>query len=261
MYIKINNQIIYFEFYQGVNQKPLKPVLVFLHGWQRSHRDFDIIAQNFNKIGFSTLLIDLPGFGKSNLPQFAWTIEDYADFLSDFFQKISKSSRFLQKNLSYILIGHSFGGRVVIKFAAKYPIMVKKIILIASGGVRHKSLKIISLKYLSKIGKFFLKTLKLSKLSQALQTKFSSPDYLALSGIMKQIFLNVINEDLILEANKIKCPTLIIWGENDEELPLQDALILGKAISNSSVKILKNAGHFVFLEKPEDFFNILKKFI
>ncbi len=261
MYIKINNQIIYFKFYQGVNQKPLKPILVFLHGWQRSHQDFDIIAQNFNKIGFSTLLIDLPGFGKSNLPQFAWTIEDYADFLSDFLQKISKSSRFLQEHLSYILIGHSFGGRVVIKFAAKYPTMVKKMVLIASGGVKHKSLKIVLLRYLAKIMKFFLKTLRLSKLSQALQAMFSSPDYLALSGVMKQIFLNAINEDLTLQANKIKCPTLIIWGENDEELSPQDAFILGRTISDSSVKILENAGHFVFLEKSEDFFNILRKFI
>lgn len=260
MKIRINNQIVNFEFYQALAKESIKPILVFLHGWQRSFRDFEIIAQELNKRGWPILLVDLPGFGGSSLPDFGWRVENYADFLKAFLEHFRK---FLASSFSTssIIIGHSFGGRVAIKFASKYPEKVKKLVLVASGGIKHKTFKSIALKYFAKIVKNFLKIFKLSRLSEHLREKFSSPDYLQASGVMKEVFLNSINEDLTNDAKKIQAPALIIWGEDDQELPVQDAFILQKTIKQSRVEIFDNAGHFMFLEKQQDFLKILTKFI
>lgn len=274
MKIRINNQIVNFEFYQTSVRGNIRPILVFLHGWQRSLRDFEVIAQELNKSDWPILLVDLPGFGGSSLPNFGWHIENYVDFLKAFLEQfrisfrnfgntISENRKFLASGFSTssIIIGHSFGGRVAIKFASKYPDKVKKLVLIASGGIRHKTFKSIALKYFAKIVKNFLKIFRLSRLSEHLREKFSSPDYLQASGIMKEVFLNSISEDLTNDAKKIQAPTLIIWGEDDEELPVQDAFILQKTIKQSRVEIFDRAGHFMFLEKQQDFLKILTEFI
>lgn len=261
MNTKINNQIVNFEFYKAPDGKITKPILVFLHGWQRTYQDFDIVAKDLNRRGWSILLVDLPGFGKSSVPKFGWRIGNYADFLQNLLIRFKLSAPEINQWFPIIIIGHSFGGRVAIKLAAKYPEMVKKIVLISSGGIKHKSFKIIALKYLAKTVKIFLKILRLSKVSESLRQKFSSSDYLEATGIMREVFLNAVNEDLTQDAKKITAPTLIIWGEDDEELPPQDALILQKEIKYSHIEIFENAGHFVFLDNPQKFQNTLIEFV
>lgn len=187
--------------------------IIFLHGWGLDKNSFNNLAEqlpNYNKI-----LIDLPGFGKTELPKRPWGTLDYA--------KHVVVSLLEQRN--NIIIGYSFGGRIAIKIAANYPELVDKLILIASAGLRKK----FSLKRL--IRKIFKK---------------SSQDYKN-AGALKPILSKVVREDLIKDLKKIKCETLILAAENDTETPLWTAKKMHKLVKNNKLIILPGIGHYDIL--------------
>ena len=66
---------------------------------------------------------------------------------------------------------------------------------------------------------------------------------------MQNILVKVVNEDLKNEMPKIKAPTLLMWGENDTATPVRDANIMEKLIKGSGLVILKNSGHYSFIDK------------
>ena len=92
-----------------------------------------------------------------------------------------------------------------------------------------------------------------------------SADYRAASPLMRQILVNVVNEDLTDLLPKIKQETLLIWGTNDTATPIADAHIFEKEISAAGTDVglaeIKNAGHYSFLEQPVVFANIIKSFL
>ena len=71
----------------------------------------------------------------------------------------------------------------------------------------------------------------------------------------------VVNEDLSYDAKFITKPTIIVWGNKDKETKIFMAKKLHRLIISSSLYILKNSGHFSFLDKPQEFLIILDTFI
>jgi pimeloyl-ACP methyl ester carboxylesterase len=82
----------------------------------------------------------------------------------------------------------------------------------------------------------------------AIVRRIASTDYLN-AGPLRATFVAIVNEDLRPALPAIECPTLLVWGENDEDTPLADARIMEKQIPNSSLLVLKNAGHFSYLDQ------------
>ena len=78
---------------------------------------------------------------------------------------------------------------------------------------------------------------------------------------MRPTFLSVINEDLTEDMKKIKIPTLIIWGEDDDITPIEFGKRMNSLIPNSKFLILPRAGHFSFLDQPDEFVGQLTLFI
>jgi len=58
----------------------------------------------------------------------------------------------------------------------------------------------------------------------------------------------------------IKSPTLIVWGENDKITPLDEGKLIARTIPGAKIEIIKNTGHFPFLEKPEEFIRLIREF-
>ena len=148
------------------------------------------------------------------------------------------------------LVGHSFGGRVAIYIAAKYPEKVEKLVLVDSAGIKPRRgikyrLKILLHKILKKFGK----GLKGSK------------DYRALSSVMKKTFQNVVNYDETYLLSDITADTAIFWGDKDKDTPLYMARKLNKKIKSSHLFLLTNAGHFSYLDNSGYFLKILSAFI
>jgi pimeloyl-ACP methyl ester carboxylesterase len=233
------------------------PVALLLHGWAADAKSFAGLAAHLQK-DFRVIRLDLPGFGGSERPKTDWQIADYAQFVHDFTQKIEL------QNIA-LLVGHSFGGRICIKVVASGLLVPKQLVLLGSGGIKHSNDARNQLyKAIAKTGKAVTTLPGLrqfqSRLKRALYKSAGSTDYIT-AGPMKQIFLNSINEDLRTDAAKITVPSLLIWGENDDQTPPADGEILASAIPHSQFHVVANAGHYVQLDAAPEVAKIIDGFI
>ena len=216
--------------------------VVFIPGW---NSPADIFS---NQIKIDNLLaVNLPGFFGSEKPQTVWGTSEYALFLRELLNKLSVKDP--------ILIGHSFGGAVVLRYASNQP--VKKLILIGAAIVRSKTSKTIFYYIGAKILKTLLPCLA-KKLRKSFYNKIGSLDYLE-SGQMSDIYQKVIREDSQDYLKDIQnIPATLIWGENDLATPLEQAYLIKKQLPNSHFFILAHAGHYCFLDNKKEFDDILK---
>lgn len=234
-------------YYQSSTFEP-KGALVFLHGWQSQALHLKSIFENLDNY----IAIDLPGFGLSEQPKAAWAATEYAAFLEELLRKLDVSEP--------TLIGHSFGGSVLIKYLSNGG-QAKKIILIDASGVRIQTPKKIFFKLLTKSMSIFTRILPAST-TQMLRKRFysaiNSSDYLE-AGNLKESYLRIISEDLQTDMQKVDAPTTLIWGSDDRDVPLTYAKIMNDKISNSKLYAIPEAGHFPFIDQPNKFKEIFSK--
>ena len=278
----------------NINYKTIgdgKIPIVLLHGWGVSSDKYTELIKILYSIlntQYSILILDLPGFGKSDEPKENWNLDDYVEFVDEFIKKASRKSGFelvkdLLKNLNLnrglasvatgakplqksILIGHSFGGRIAIKYTAKYPEKIDKLILTGAAGIKHKltaKQKIFFI--LAKTGKtiFSLPIINnLEKYARKFLYKVArEKDYYQASLRMKETMKNVLDEDLTDYLDKIKNPALLVWGREDKTTPLTDGKIMNEKIENSKLVVVNNANHSLPYQKAEKFVKIAEKFI
>lgn len=218
-------------------------VLVFLHGWGSESLHFRKTLEKLD----SFIAIDLPGFGGSEIPKTPWSLDDYAIFVGDFLEKLAIKNP--------VIAGHSFGGSIGIKYCALGN-KVKKLILIGSAGIRKKNIKKYIYFVIAKTFKFIFYLPGVRKLRNFIRRWFykaiDSEDYIDV-GALKDIYLNVASEDLTQDLKKIILPTVLIWGENDKDTPVNNGKMMHQLIKNSQLYIVSQAGHYVFLDNEKDF--------
>ena len=218
--------------------------IVLLHGWGQNIEMMRPIGDNFQD-RFRITILDFPGFGESEEPKEAWKIEDYELMLEEFLKKVNVKKP--------IVIGHSFGGRVAIRYSARNPI--SKLVLFGSPCIRIQEELSLGVKILKK-----LKTLPgLNDLGEYMKKFIGSRDYKAASPIMRQTLVNVVNEDLSKFAREIEEPTLLIWGTNDTEAPLNEAKELEKIMLDAALITLPGT-HYAYLENLPRVVTILDNF-
>lgn len=214
--------------------------ILIIHGWGADKSKFKLLGQKLAFLGWHVVALDLPGFGQTPPPERIFNITDYANLVGEFAQE-------LFDNKSYILFGHSFGGRVAIKLTIVDKNIKGLILCSSSGIIRGNFLKRYFLLVLAKIGNF----LRLGKLWKKLLYKLAREhDYEKTSGIVRAIFRQIIREDLKPILPQIKVPTLILWGEKDKLTPLKGAYIAQKLIKRSIVSTFANIGHALPYRKP-----------
>lgn len=235
-----------------------KPLLL-LHGWMACIEAMAPIYQFFSK-NRKVVVLDFPGQGgKSGALTEVWGVPEYSEMVHSFMKNIGIEGA--------DVIGHSFGGRVIIYLASKYESLFDKIILTDAAGVRPKrnlknKLKVLSFKLSKCLLKMFTSKDKYEEKVNKLRVKYSSSDYSKLgSDIMRETFKNVINLDLTNNLDKIVRPTLLIWGENDNDTPLYMAKIMEKKIKDSGLVVLQNAGHFSYLDSTMQYLKIAEVFL
>lgn len=245
--IIINNLLInYYQIGQG------RKHVLFLHGWRSNGSVWSQITQKLQDEDLSLYALDLPSFGESPQAKKDLTLGDYTGVVKDFIGK---------KALGKVtIVGHSFGGRIGIKLAASYPEIVEKLVLVDSAGINLNRQKISFTKFVSKFFKPFFQPKFMQGLRKKIYEKLGAEDYLA-TPELKNTFLNIINEDLTENLAKINQPTLLIWGANDKETPLEVEKDMRQRIANSQEVILDGAGHFSFMDKPDSFCAAIKTFI
>ena len=241
MKINIKNiDVNYIQYGKG------KKNIVLLHGWGQNIQMMDPIGKRLENHATITI-IDLPGHGESSEPSVALTIYDYCDVVKELLDKL--------KIKKPILIGHSFGGRISICYAAKYG--AEKLILLGAPCIR-KNTKV-SAK--TKVLKGLKKVPGLNKLEGFAKKHMGSRDYRAASPVMREILVNTVNEDLSDCAKKIDCPTLLIWGDADTEAPLEEAQELEKIMKDAGLIVYEGGTHYAYLEFINPVCNVIKTFI
>lgn len=248
--IVLDNLLV--NYYVTENPSEAAATVVFLHGWRSNSRIWEPIYQNLQGRGFALYGLDLPGFGGSAAPTDPWTLRNYAALVSRFIERLEL------KNVC--LVGHSFGGRVAVKTAAESPQVLEKLVLVDSGGFRPHVVRRGIVMFLAKFLKPAFALPLLRRLRPFVYHILGADDYLA-TPELKSTFLNVINENVENVAAQVSQPTLIVWGEKDEETPLSFAQALHQKIPHSNIQIFATAGHFSFLDEPEEFSELLIKFI
>lgn len=221
-------------------------VVVLLHGWGASLATFDELSKNL-ATRFRVIRFDFPGFGASPKPADSWGVGEYATLLGALIKKLKIDD-------VYAVIGHSFGGRVIIKGKDMGVLKPEKVVLIGSAGVKpERTARKALFGVVAKSGKALTAIPGLKALRPALRKRLygvaGSTDYLAAQN-MRQIFLNTINEDLLPLVHSITQPALLIWGEDDHETPVGDAQKIVKELSDARLMVIPGAGHFVYLDDP-----------
>lgn len=239
MKIKINDvNVNYIQYGEGKD-------ILLLHGWGQNIEMMKPIGDNLcNR--FRITILDFPGFGESDEPSSAWTIGDYSNMLEIFIKKLE-----IKKP---IIMGHSFGGRVAIRYSAHNSI--EKLVLFGSPCIRIEKKLPLSVRILKAIKKLP----GLDQLGEYMKKYIGSRDYKAASPVMRQTLVNVVNADLSMYAKNIEEPTLLIWGENDEEAPLEEAKMLEGIMVDAGLIILPGT-HYAYLENLPRVVSILDNFI
>ena len=231
---------------------------VMLQGWGTNLAVYDVVAASIRE-EYTFIQFDFPGFGGSDEPREPWNVDAYADFFCKFLEKLGV------KRAS--LIGHSYGGRVIIKLAARdnLPFEIEKIVLIDSAGILPKKslikkIKIGKYKILKKVFGFGWVSFLFPELIEDWKNRQGSEDYKNATPIMRQCLVMAVNEDLTELLPRIRQDTLLSWGNMDTATPLGDAKIMEAKIPGAGLAVLEGTGHFSFLEKPMVFNNIMKSY-
>ncbi|MCK5413494.1 MAG: alpha/beta hydrolase [Candidatus Pacebacteria bacterium] len=246
-----------------------------------------------NNSPYKIIIPDLPGFGKSDEPDENWNLDNYVEFTDKFIKSVTQARGFeLLKNIikksnikdlmnggfssisdtkteekkKVILVGHSFGGRIAIKYAVKYPDKIEKLVLTGAAGIKHSLSRKQKILYVAtKTGKtiFSLPVInKFQKYAEKFLYKIiREKDYRKASLRMKEIMKKVLAEDLTPILEKIKTTTLLLWGRLDNSTPLSDGKLMNEKIENSELVIFDDANHSLPYQKPEEFTKDIIKFI
>ncbi|MFC1663938.1 alpha/beta fold hydrolase [Patescibacteria group bacterium] len=232
----------------------MKNILI-LHGWGSSKKKWQKVKEILSGHGLKVVIPDFPGFGENPSSSQPWSVDDYVEWVRIFCEK---------ENLSqFFLLGHSFGGRIAIKFAVKYPEKISGLILCGAPAIKDE----LEIKYLlaKALAKFFpkLSFLPFYQFFRKIFYKYflRKTDYLKLEGIMKETYKKVIAEDLVLYLPQIKTKTLILWGKKDNFVSVKLAFLIEDKIPNSKLMIFPKVGHNLHSEAPEKLSETLLKFL
>lgn len=232
--------------------------LIILHGWNLAGKRFDPLAVELKKLGYRIFAPDFPGFGAEPAPDTAWHVADYANFLNSYIKKHS-----IKKP---VLVGHSFGGRVALKFTELYPAMVKKLVLTGTPGFSPiPSRKLRFFLVISKIGGFIflLPGLKLvaDRARKWLYYIAGAREFLRAEGSMRQTFKYIVSDDLVSAMSSVRVPCMLVWGELDSIVPVAIAKRMETQISGATLTVIPGADHGVPFRQAKQFAAEISKFL
>lgn len=229
--------------------------VVLLHGWGDRAVGLKTIQAELAKT-FQVIALDLPGFGKTTAPKTAWGLTDYATFVAHFLEKIDAGK-------VYALLGHSNGGGIAIRGLSQYILSADKLVLLASAGIRgtyntrNKALRLVV-----KAGKLLTFPLPKSFKKQLRRKVYATvgSDMLAAERL-QDTFKKIVADDVQQDATALQQPTLLVYGEDDLQTPIQYGELFHELIGGSTLEVLPGAGHFVYLDRPEATMKAIKEFL
>lgn len=181
------------------------PRVVALHGWGRDGTDFQTIVS-----GLDAVSIHLPGFGPAPAPDDVWGTEQYAELVADAIAAYAP----------VVILGHSFGGRIAVRLAARRPELVRGLVLTGAPLVRLAAPAAPPLSY--RAARWANRAGLLSdERMDALRDRRGSADYRAAQGVMRGILVKTVGENYDDDLATLTCPVRMVWGEYDTAAPTE----------------------------------------
>ena len=248
------------------------PALVLLHGFASSTLVWSKVFLRLVAAGFHVIAVDMLGFGYSGKPRNGeYTIAGQASLLIGLLDRLNIKRA--------TLVGSSYGGAVATTCALDYPQRVKKLVLIGTVSnnrpLTYKLMRVFSSPVFGDvvspllIGSRRLLRRRMKRVYDrhewVLDERRVEARHLPLraSGTQRAIIRTVRGWDaerISRDAHLIRQPTLLIWGENDQEIPLADGERLHEQIPESRLIVFRNCGHIPHEEYPEAFTNVVADF-
>lgn len=228
-----------------------EPALV-LHGWGGRIESMAPVIDCLSD-RFAVTAVDLPGFGESPVPSGVWGTADYAEFVSDLCKE-----RGIERSR---IVAHSFGAKVSIYACATHPELGAKLVLTGSSGLTSApSAKVRAKRAISKTARFAGRFGKPGeRLRTAVYSRIASKDYQD-AGPMRATFVKVVNEDVGHMLPRVAVPTLLIWGTEDDAVPVAHARRMEQEIPDAGLVLFEGAGHFAYLDESARFCRVVRHF-
>ena len=220
--------------------------IVFIPGWKSPVDLFCGVMGDTSNL----LAINLPGWGGSEKPKETRGLFEYSKLVKEVLLKLNVKTP--------ILIGHSVGGAIAVEYLNNGG-QAKKLILIGGAIIRERMGRSQRLFIAAKVFRFLFPFVN-KKMRQRLAGKTLSPDYLE-AGEMVSIYKRLISEDRQVAFSKLDLPITLIWGRDDDATPHNYAERLKNLNSHASLEVISGAGHYCFLDKPNEFRKIISKFL
>ena len=232
-----------------------EPVLL-LHGWGVTSQSLAGVQEMLGDT-HRTVAVDLPGFGWSERPPTAWGTAEYARHVVGLMDALGMARA--------TVLGHSFGGRVAIRMAVEHAPRVARLVLVASAGIRpprgvRTRMRVRAVKLARALFSLPVWGRLGPRLIERLTERVGSRDYRA-AGAMRPTLVKLVNEDLAPLLPAIQAPTLILWGDRDQEVPRSAMERMAGAIPGARMLVFPGAGHFPFQDAPEAFARELRTFM
>ncbi len=247
--------------------------LVFVHGlsgsWQNWLENIPRFARHHRVIA-----LDLPGFGASPMPDWDVTIANYGRFVDAFCSELNLHAS--------TLVGNSMGGFITAEVAIREPDWVHKLVLVSAAGVssvrvrrepaeavarmaraatpraldsRLRAMRRPRLRWLAFRGLFFDPLgMRSELLWEFYKNGSDAPAFLP-------ALRNLLGYDILDRLEKVRVPTLIVWGRNDRVIPSNDAPEYAQHVPDSRLVIFDRCGHCPMAERPARFNRLLDQFI
>lgn len=245
--------------------------LILIHGTGASLHTWEDCVNSL-KDSFRIITLDLPAYGLTGPnPDRVYSQEFYVKFIHEFLTSIQVDK--------CIIGGNSLGGAIAWNYAHQYPEKVEKLILIDAAGypmvseskpiaftlaqipVLKHLLNYITPKFLAE--KSVLNVYEdTSKVTDVLVDRYYE---LFLREGNRQAFVDRMNfseyQGYLAKIRSIEIPTLILWGENDKLIPVQNALKFQSDLPNDTLVILQKTGHVPMEEAPDRTADAIKSFL
>jgi pimeloyl-ACP methyl ester carboxylesterase len=249
------------------------PPLVLIHGFTSSTLVWSKVFLKLAKAGFRVIALDLLGHGYSGKPRYAeYTIGAQARYIARLLDRLGIGSA--------TIVGSSYGGAVAATCALDYPERVRKLILVGAVNnnepLNFKLMRVFGSRLVGDVvtpllvGSRRLLRLRMKRVydrhSWVLDERRVDARHLPLrtAGAHRAIIRTVRRWDadrISRDAHLISQPTLLIWGDNDPEVPLRNGEHLNQEIDGSRLIVFRNCGHLPHEEYPIGFTEVVADFL
>ena len=234
--------------------------IVLIHGTSASLHTWDAWTKKLIE-NYRVIRMDLPAFGltganKNN----TYDLESYNQFLESFMEKVGVSE--------FALAGNSLGGSIAWHYASNHQKQVKQLVLVDPGGFPSNKGKpfVFKLAEMPIVNQLLKHITPKSFIRNNLEQVYYDDSKITSELVERyhQMILREGSRDAFIERSKIafkdetallkkiNTPTLILWGENDIWIPVENGLKFDAKLSNSRLVVMKETGHVPMEERPEE---------